>query len=78
MKIIVVDDETDALSNFLSHVLDSDIEYKMFRDDPLSALEYVRTNNVDAAFLDINMPKINGVELAERLAKINGRAGKRG
>ena len=72
MKIIVVDDETDALSNFLLHVLDSDIEYKMFSGDPFLALEYVRTNHVDAAFLDINMPKINGVELAERLIKING------
>ena len=67
MKIIAVDDESDALSNFLLTVLDTDLEYKMFRDDPLSTLEYVKDNTVDAAFLDINMPQINGVDLAQKL-----------
>lgn len=68
---MVVDDENDPLTNFLLQVVDTGLDYRMFRDEPLSALEYVRDNQVNAAFLDINMPKINGVELAEKLIAIN-------
>ena len=68
MKIIVVDDEMAALNTFLPNVVDSlNIECKMFMNSPRAALEYVRINKVDAAFLDIRMPEIDGVELAERM-----------
>ena len=68
MKIIVVDDEMAALNTFLPNVVDSlNIECKMFMNAPRAALEYVRVNKVDAAFLDIRMPEIDGVELAERM-----------
>ena len=68
MKIIVVDDEMAALNTFLPNVVDSlNIECKMFMNSPRTALEYVRINKVDAAFLDIRMPEIDGVELAERM-----------
>lgn len=71
MKIIVVDDEMNALTDFLANVVDIEIEYSMFKNEPLAAVEYVKKNNVSAAFLDINMPKINGVDLAELLIKQN-------
>lgn len=71
MKIIIVDDELSALNTFLPSVVDADIECKMFMNAPRSALEYVRINKVDAAFLDIKMPEIDGVDLAERMLKIN-------
>lgn len=72
MKIIVVDDELSALNTFLPSVIDdSDVECKMFMNAPRSALEYVRINKVDAAFLDIKMPEIDGVELAERMLAVN-------
>lgn len=67
MKIIVVDDEISALSTFLPNVVDNDIECKMFMDSPRQALEYLRINDVHAAFLDIKMPTIDGVVLAERM-----------
>ncbi len=71
MKIIVVDDEIIALADFLVEVVnDIKIEYKFFLDNPLDAIEYIKSNEVSGAFLDINMPKINGVELAERLVEI--------
>lgn len=73
MKIVIVDDEISALSTFLNNVVDEpDIQPQMFQNDPFAALEYVRTNKVDAAFLDINMPKINGIELAEKMIEIDG------
>ncbi|MDE6415042.1 MAG: response regulator [Anaeroplasmataceae bacterium] len=68
MKIIVVDDEIISLADFLVEVVnDIKIEYKFFLDNPLDTIEYVKSNEVFGAFLDINMPKINGVELAKKL-----------
>jgi len=72
MKIIVVDDELSALNTFLPNVVDDlDVECKMFMNAPRSALEYVRINKVDVAFLDIKMPEIDGVDLAERMLCLN-------
>lgn len=72
MKIVVVDDELSALNTFLPNVVDDmRVECKMFMNSPRSALEYVRINKADAAFLDIKMPEIDGVELARRMLEIN-------
>ena len=72
MKIIIVDDELSALNTFLPNVVDDmDVECKMFMNAPRSALEYVRVNKVDAAFLDIKMPEIDGIDLAERMLDLN-------
>ncbi len=71
MKIIIVDDEIHALNAFLSTIVDKyDIEYKMFQTRPDLAIKYVQENVVDAAFLDINMPAMNGIELAKKLIEI--------
>ncbi len=73
MKIIIVDDELSALHAFLDEVIgERDIEYKFFRDDKAEIEEYVSANRVEAAFLDINMPGINGMELAAHLIGIRG------
>ena len=71
MKIIVVDDEIAALNTFLPNIVDNvSIDCKMFMNAPRQALEYCRINKVDAAFLDIMMPEINGIELAKRLVSL--------
>lgn len=67
MKIIIVDDEYASLNTFLYGVVDSDAELRAFMNEPLKAVDYVKNNAVDGAFLDINMPEINGVDLAEKL-----------
>ena len=72
LKIIAVDDEISALNVILGEIIElRDIEYRFFKDDVQSITEYVASNRVDAAFLDINMPNINGLELAKRLLGIS-------
>lgn len=72
MKMIVVDDELSALNTFLPNVVDEmNIDCRMFMNAPRAALEYVRINKVDAAFLDIKMPEIDGIDLAERMLALN-------
>ncbi len=72
MKIVVIDDEFSALNTFLYYVIDKyDVEFKMFMKNPLDSLEYLSQNNVAAVFLDINLPTINGVELARKMLKID-------
>ncbi len=71
MKIIVVDDEMAALNTFLYNMVDrQDIQVQMFLNDPEASIEYAKNNQVDAAFLDIQMPKMNGVDLAKALVKV--------
>lgn len=71
MKIIVIDDEISALSTFLPNILDDPaIDCRMFMQNPLSALDYLQKTPVDAAFLDIKMPDVDGVDLAEKMLSI--------
>lgn len=72
MNIIIIDDEMAALSTFLYDIIkDHTITYKLFLSEPHAAIEYVSSHFVDAAFLDICMPEMNGIVLAERLVRVN-------
>ena len=68
MHIIYVDDEKPALDNFrLTTANFSEIAHlEMFQDGSM-ALDFARTHTVDAAFLDMEMPGIHGLELAKKL-----------
>ena len=72
MKIIVVDDEKPILQIMQDNlkVVLPDCE-SMFFNKSSQALEYAKNNDIDIAFLDINMPVINGINLAKELKKIN-------
>lgn len=72
MKIIIVDDEITSLQSFLSEIITTTgIEYKFFKDDIDTIKSYVRNNDITCAFLDINMPSLNGLALADELININ-------
>lgn len=71
MKAMIVDDEPRAcniLRIFLSERKDID-DVTVF-SDAASALAYAAKNWVDVAFLDIEMPHINGIQLAMELLKL--------
>lgn len=71
MKVVLVDDERLAL-NFLERQLleiaDVDIIGKFV--DPLRGKEIILNEEVDVVFLDINLPEMNGLELAEQIMAI--------
>ena len=71
MNVIVIDDEADSLLAFASHAIDEvNVSLKLFRKNVNDALNYAKTNDCKAVFLDIVMPTVNGVDLAERFIEI--------
>lgn len=72
MNAIVLDDERDSLLLFTKHIIDiSNLSVNVFSLKYEDALIYARSNKVDVAFLDIVMPSINGIDLAEKFIEIN-------
>lgn len=72
MRVMYVDDEQPALDNFrltVASFLEVD-SLVLFRDGE-SALNWVRENMVDVAFLDMEMPGIHGLGLALKLREIS-------
>ena len=71
MRTIVVDDEELSMRQFeIECAQVREIELVGRFTNPLEALEYARNNTVDFALLDIEMPQMNGIELARRLREI--------
>ncbi|MBQ9531277.1 MAG: response regulator [Eubacterium sp.] len=73
MKALLVDDEElqlIRLENEVKKVIPSESECFCFVN-PLQALEKTANEQIDIAFLDIEMPVINGIQLAKRLKEIN-------
>ncbi|VDZ72352.1 putative response regulator in two-component system with YpdA [Atlantibacter hermannii] len=70
MKAIIVEDEILAqqeLSWLINH--HSNIEIVGSFDDGLDVLKYLQHHTVDAIFLDINIPSLDGVLLAQNISK---------
>lgn len=72
MKVIAVDDEISSLQIFLKEIVSLDsLECRFFKDDERRILDYVNHNEVSASFIDVNMPGINGIDLAKKLLDIH-------
>lgn len=70
MKVIIVEDEVLAQQE-LSWLVQQhgQIEIVATFDDGLDVLKYLQHNQVDALFLDINIPSLDGVLLAQNISK---------
>lgn len=72
MNIIVVDDEKYTMNDIVKKVSRIRPEDNVTGfQDPELAISYVKENRVGIAFLDMEMPKKNGIEMAKILKEIN-------
>lgn len=70
-RAIIVDDEPAAIGKLEKMLLETEgMRIIGTFTDPVAALEFVQQNQTDIAFLDIEMPKLTGIELADRLMDI--------
>ena len=63
IKCIIIDDEplaAEVIENYLKEF--SNVEYVGSFNNPLEALELIESGEIEAVFIDINMPKMNGLE----------------
>lgn len=71
MKAIAVDDEELMLRALVRAISASpDIEEVVKFSNCEKALDYVKENTIDVAFLDINMRGMGGIALAEKIIKL--------
>lgn len=71
IKVILIDDEILNL-RYLKSILDEleEIEIVGFFTKPSQVLDIIENEKIDIAFLDIELPDINGIELAVKLQNI--------
>jgi len=68
IKCIAVDDEPPALELIEEYVSRfNELTLLHTFDDAVSAVDFLRNNQVDLLFIDINMPDITGIELVKAL-----------
>ena len=70
--ILIVDDDPDMTSIFSLGLQDEGFEVYAY-NDPLDAISEFRPNFYDLLLVDINMPKINGIELSRQLLELDSK-----
>ena len=70
LKCIIVDDEPNAV-NLLEVLIGQATQWQLLGKcyDALEAMDFLKKHTVDFIFLDINMPHLNGMEMAGLLPK---------
>lgn len=68
MNVVCIDDERLALE-FLEKQLEEvdGVAVQATFTDPINGLDYILQEDIDIAFLDIQMPNVNGIQLAEKI-----------
>lgn len=71
MKIVIVDDERLALQQFQMEIEEiGGAEVAGAFLNPLEAMDFLRQHPVEAVFLDIEMPGMNGLEMGRELRRL--------
>ncbi len=69
LKIIIVDDHPMVAEGFKTLLLQHpEVEVIGSPENAFEAIGFLKKNKVDIAFLDINLPDINGIDLCAKIA----------
>ena len=68
--VLVVDDDPDMTSVFSLGLQDEGFEVYTY-NDPLGVLSQFKPNFYDLLLVDINMPKMNGIDLSRKLLELD-------
>lgn len=71
LKVILIDDEPKAIKNLeweINHFCE-DVEILETFTNPNDAVTYLKYNNPDCVFLDVEMPQMDGFELLDNFQK---------
>src|SRR5919106_6496188 len=68
--VLIVDDDPDMTSVFSLGLQDEGIKVYTY-NDPLEVLSQFKPNFYDLLLVDINMPKMNGIDLSRRLLELD-------
>ena len=70
MKCMIIEDEEPAIKVLESHISHfTDLEIHSIHNNTMEALPALQQGNVDILFLDIQLPKISGIEFLKSLGK---------
>jgi signal transduction histidine kinase len=70
-RILLVDDEVSILNSLSSLLKSKSLSVTAIKDG-LAALDYVKSHQFEIMVVDINLPIINGIELALKILEMNG------
>ena len=70
-EIIIIDDHKIFGEGFCSLLENNNFRVKRVFQSPKKALNYLNNNVIGLVFCDINMPEINGLDLINKIKKIN-------
>ena len=71
MKVLIVDDETLALSRLKRLLTQAGVNDITAFDNPIDAMKEVAKTKFDVVFLDISMPQLSGLELANHIMELS-------
>lgn len=72
LRAIAIDDEETVLKDTLGIIKEvKSISGCVGFTNPQTAIDYVKQNIVDIAFLDVKMPEMSGLEMAKKLKEIS-------
>lgn len=71
MRVLYVDDEQPALDNFRLTIerCEGVTDFNLFLNGE-EAIEWTKSNEVDVAFLDVEMAKVQGISMAKKLREV--------
>lgn len=75
INTIIVDNDS-LIREVVEKILEDNNQIKLIfkAEDGYECLDYLEKNKVDIVLLDIGMPKINGIEVLEKIKKSNSKA----